>query len=94
MTTEEKKAKIIEHCAVTPCTACKLKCKDYCWIAYITDAQIEENYEILFGNDEPAPEQHFITAEPVEMEDDVDTVIKIKSSRPIDSVTIYFKEDK
>lgn len=95
MTIEEKRARIIEHCNNTTCAECKLA-DVTCGVGgfVVGHDTVEKNYKILFGDDEPVPDQHFITAEPVEMEDDADTIIKIKSSRPIDSVTIYFKEDK
>lgn len=95
MTIQEKRAKIKEYCGDRACIDCKL--------ANVTDgkgcfllvdhATVERNYEILFGDDEPAPEQHFITVEPADTENDTDTTVRVRSSRKIDRILICFKEE-
>lgn len=87
MTIEEKREKIRRLCISTmTCVGCGLYGKNNCWDDDISDEQVEENYKILFGDEARVAQLETIV-------EDADTVIKIKSSRKIDNITIYFKED-
>ena len=68
------------------CVGCRLSDKSNCWDDDTSDEQVEENYKILFGDEARVAQLETIA-------EDADTIIKIKSSRKIDNITIYFKED-
>lgn len=104
MTIQEKKDRIRKHCLHrSGCSNCPLF-RNVHNVCYGTNDEsiINEHYEILFGTEEAATtidesvttidESGVIPLEAMIMED-ADTIIKIKSSRKIDNITIYFKED-
>lgn len=87
MTIEEKREKIRRLCIPRmTCVDCGLCGKNNCWDNDTSDEQVEENYKILFGDEARVAQLETIA-------EDADTIIKIKSSRKIDNITIYFKED-
>lgn len=72
------------------CTGCGLRGKNNCWNGDTSDEQVEENYKILFGDEERIEQNK----KPMNVSiEDADTMIVIKSNRKIDNITIYFKED-
>lgn len=85
MTIDEKRDALYKHCDTTHCNECVLKDACRCGQGYsfkgrspINDAEAIGAYEIVFGDHNEEDE----------------TVIRIKSSKNIDNITIYFKEDK
>ena len=91
MTIEEKREKIRRLCIPRmTCVGCGLHGKNNCWDDDTSDERVEENYKILF-DDEERIEQN---KKPMNVSiEDADTMIVIKSNRKIDNITIYFKED-
>ena len=86
MTIEEKKKRIRAYCKnCINCNDCELSGMVRCYDTN-DDAIISKNYHILFGDEARVAQLETIA-------EDADTIIKIKSSRKIDNITIYFKED-
>lgn len=95
-TIDEKRKALEEYCnRIDGCDDCiisKKKCAGEipntikCYTD-MPDEVINKHYEVVFGKDtEP-------TAQLELMQEDVDTIIKVKSNRKIDNISIYFKED-
>lgn len=90
MTVKEKRKKLQEHCENRSCINCLLKGEEVCSCGCgknfktMSNAEAIGAYEIVFGDE---------TSKTIRTEDD-ETVITIKSKTPLDSVDIYFKEDK
>ena len=96
MTIQEKRDWIKDYCHnQLSCKNCPLH-NDKHNICYSTKNEniINEHYEILFGTEEAVTTTDEARVAQLEtIVEDADTVIKIKSSRKIDNITIYFKED-
>lgn len=93
MTVQEKRHAIGNECRrYYECKGCPLYKHTNGIACYsndiVTDKEAERNYRIMFDSDEEP------TAQLENIVDDADTIIKIKSNRKIDNITIYFKEDK
>lgn len=97
MTVTEKRKAIQRKCwdNYKDCEGCPLlpyTKGEHCYGINTTgDEHVEENYKIMFGeDDEPTVET---TAQLETIVEDCDIIIKIKSSRKIDSININFKEE-
>ena len=92
---EKRRAIQRKCCDYKDCDKCPLVKHtkgEHCYGTNTTsDEQVEENYKIMFGEDDEPTVQ--ATAQLETIVEDCDTVIKIKSSRKIDSINIYFKEE-
>lgn len=80
----KKRDRLSEYCAGRNCTECVLDDVCRCGRGYsftgtnsITNAEVIEAYDMVFGDYNEKDE----------------TVVIIKSSKNIDNITIYFKED-
>ena len=96
MTTNEKRKAILRKCwDYKDCDKCPLVNHtkgEHCYGTDTTsDERVEENYKIMFGEDDKPTVQATTQLETIV--EDCDTVIKIKSSRKIDNISIYFKEE-
>nr|DAS45640.1 MAG TPA: hypothetical protein [Caudoviricetes sp.] len=93
MTIEAKREQLKRYCEYrSNCEGCPLNKYDSSCFSTEEPSVINRNYQAIFG-DEPDL-QAILTAAPLEtIAEDADTIIKIKSSKKIDNITIYFKED-
>lgn len=96
MTTREMRKKLAEYCDSMPhCYDCALNSTPEsraCW-AINDEKIIVEDYDKVFGK-HSKPDPLAIPMEQVAMiEEDADTIIKIKSNKKIDNISVYFKED-
>ena len=97
MTVNEKRKAIQRKCwdDYKDCDECPLfkhTKGEHCYGTNTTgDEQVEENYKIMFGDDDKSTVE--ATAHLETIAEDCDTIIKIKSSRKIDNISIYFKEE-
>lgn len=100
MTVEEKRQVLSDYCGKQGCSGCLLQGKKTCCCGlghgfqeevddkgYISDAEIIGAYEIVFGKSEPATFS-------AELETCDDNSITISNVDKIQSISIYFKEDK
>lgn len=89
MTIDEKRKRLSEHCHNRRCTGCVLSGKTTCSCGVSSNfetmsiAEVIGAYELVYGNE---------LSKTVKTEDD-ETIITIKSRKPLDSVDVYFKED-
>lgn len=91
MTVNDKRRMLKNYCQGRACAGCPLGPLEKCHINSpdATDDVINRQFEKLFGLIINGTSDELVA-----IVDDADTVIKIKSNRKIDNVTIYFKEEK